>query len=126
MAAKWIEVLTGPLEHKKQYRQYKARIAALPEPYGSAAKAFERYFMVYGGITDGDTLVTMLSDFADLWERAAVDGTPVRSITGDDPVEFAEAFTQAYGGAQWIDKERARLTKAIDAASDDRGEETKA
>ncbi len=48
MAAKWIEALTGSLEQKKQYRQYKARIEALPEPYRTAAKAFERYFMFYG------------------------------------------------------------------------------
>jgi DNA-binding ferritin-like protein (Dps family) len=116
MAAKWIETLTGSLEQKKQYKQYKARIEALPEPYGTAAKAFERYFMYYGGITDGDTLVKMFGDFADLWERAAVDGTPVSVIVGDDPVEFAEAFTQAYGGTQWIDKERARLVKAIENA----------
>ena len=78
MAAKWIETITGSLEQKKQYKQYKARIEALPEPYRAAAKAFERYFMYYGGITDGDTLVTMFGDFADLWERAAVDGTPVQ------------------------------------------------
>ena len=39
----------GSLEQKKQYRQYKARIEALPEPYGTAAKAFQRYFMYYGG-----------------------------------------------------------------------------
>jgi DNA-binding ferritin-like protein (Dps family) len=56
----------------------------------------------------------MLGDFADLWERAAVDETPVRTIVGDDPVEFAEAFARAYDGRQWIDKERARLTTAID------------
>ena len=49
MAAKWIEFLTGSLDDKKAYRQYKARIAALPEPYGTAAKAFERYFMYNGG-----------------------------------------------------------------------------
>ena len=55
----------------------------------------------------------MFTDFADLWERAAADGMPVREIVGDDPVGFAEAFTQAYGGTQWIDKERARLNKAI-------------
>lgn len=117
MAAKWIEALTGSLEQKKQYKQYKARIEALPEPYRTAAKAFERYFMYYGGVTDGDTLVTMFGDFADLWERAAVDGTPVSAIAGDDPVEFAETFTQAYGGTQWIDKERARLVKAIENAT---------
>ncbi|NYI97807.1 DNA-binding ferritin-like protein (Dps family) [Streptomonospora nanhaiensis] len=42
MAAKWIEFLTGSLDDKKAYRQHKARIAALPEPYRTAANAFER------------------------------------------------------------------------------------
>ena len=121
MAAKWIETLTGSLEQKKQYKRYKVRIEALPEPYKTAAKAFERYFMYYGGLIDGETSLQMWDDFADLWERAAVDGTPVRAIVGDDPVEFAETFSQAYTGKRWIDKERARLTKAIEDA--ERGEQ---
>jgi DNA-binding ferritin-like protein (Dps family) len=116
MAAKWIEALTGSLEQKKQYKQAKARIDGLPEPYGSAAQALHRYFMYYGGVTDGDTLVTMFSDLADLFERAATDRMPLREVVGDDPVEFAETFAQAYGGTRWIDKERARLAKAIDDA----------
>jgi len=120
MAAKWIETLTGSLEQKKQYRQYKARIEALPEPYRGAAKAIERYLMVSGVVLDGDTMVVMFGDFADLWERAAADGTSVRDIVGEDPVEFAETFARAYSGRQWLDKERARLTKAIDDA--ERGE----
>ena len=120
MAAKWIEALAGSLEQKKKFKQDQARIEALPEPYAAAAKALHRYFMYYGGITDGDTLMTMFGDLADLWERAAIDGTPVRAIVGDNPVEFAETFAQAYSGRQWIDKERERLTKAIDAAAGDR------
>ena len=116
MAAKWIEALTGSLEQKKQYKQDKARIDGLPEPYATAAKAMHRYFMYYGGITDGDTLTTMFGDLADLWERAAADGTPVRDIVGADPVDFAETFAQAYGGTRWIDKERSRLVQAIDDA----------
>ena len=116
MAPKWFEIFTGSLEQKKQYRQYKARIEALPEPYAASAKAIERYLMLSGGITDGETLVTMYGDFADLWDRAVADGTPVRDIVGDDPVEFAESFAQAYSGKHWIDKERARLNKAIDDA----------
>ena len=114
--AKWIETITGSLEQKKQYKQYKARIEALPEPYGTAAKALQRYFMYYGGVTDGETALKMMSDFVELWERAAADGTPVRAIVGENPVEFAETFAQAYTGTQWIDKERARLTKAIEDA----------
>ena len=114
MAAKWIETLTGSLEHKKQYKQAKARLDALPEPYLTAANAFNRYLMYYGGVTDGDTMVRMFVDLADFWERAAVDGTPVAEIVGDDPVDFAETFAQAYGGKRWIDKERARLVEEID------------
>jgi DNA-binding ferritin-like protein (Dps family) len=116
MTAKWIETVVGSLEQKKQYKQDKARIDALPDPYGAAAKAMHRYFLYYGGITDGDTLTTMFGDLADLWERASVDGTPLREIVGDDPVDFAETFAKAYVGKQWIDKERARLTKAIEDA----------
>ncbi len=110
----WIEKLTGSLEHKKQYKQAKARLEALPEPYLTAANAFNRYFMYFGGVTDGDTVVRMFVDLADFWERAVLDGTPVSEIVGDDPVEFAESFADAYGGKRWIDKERARLVKAID------------
>ena len=116
MAAKWIELVTGSLAQKKQYKEAKARLEALPEPYLTTANALNRYFMYSGGVTDGDTIVRMFTDLADLLERAAIDGTPVREIVGDDPVEFAEAFAEAYGGKRWIDKERARLTKAIEDA----------
>ena len=103
MTAKWIETITGSLEEKKKYRQGKARIDALPEPYRTAATAFQRYFMYYAGFTAGDVIVAMMGDFSDLWERAAADGTPVRDIVGDDPVAFAEAFAEAYSGKQWFD-----------------------
>lgn len=122
MAAKWIETVTGSLEQKRQYKRYRARIDALPEPYGSVAKAVQRYFMYFGGVTtDSETVLKMFHDFADLWERAVADGTPVRAIVGDDPVEFAETFAQAYVGKHWTDKERARLIKAVEDA--ERGEQ---
>ncbi|WDH78561.1 DUF1048 domain-containing protein [Microbacterium esteraromaticum] len=117
MAAKWIEAVTGPLEQKRNYRQAKARMDALPEPYRVTATALTRYLMYYGGVTDGDTLVQMFVDLADLWERAALDATPVSAITGEDPVEFAESFAQAYTGKRWIDKERQRLIDAVEAAT---------
>lgn len=116
MAAKWIEALTGSVEQKKQYKQYRVRVDALPEPYVTVAKALHRYFMYNAGTPDGDVALTMMGDFTELWERAAADGTPVRDIVGDDPVEFADTFVQAYTGTRWIDKERARLTKVIEDA----------
>jgi DNA-binding ferritin-like protein (Dps family) len=124
MATGWIEQVTGSLEQKKRYRQYKARTKQLPANYRSAVEALERYLMYFGSITRGETLVSMLEDLADLFEQSAANGTPIREIVGQDPVEFAETFLQKYSEGQWINKERERLTSAIDrAAGQDTGAE---
>lgn len=112
----WIEKVTGSFEDKKRYRQYKAAVKALPEPYRTAAAACERYLMYYGAITTGDAMLAMLDDLADLFRQSAADGTPVRAVVGDDPVEFCEAFVRNYADGQWIAKERVRLNKAIEDA----------
>jgi DNA-binding ferritin-like protein (Dps family) len=119
MAARWIELITGSFEDKKRWRQYKARKEQLPPSYRTAIDGLERYFMYAGAIVKGDVLMRMLEDLADLIERAAVDGTPVRDVVGDDPVDFADTFIQNYTDGQWIARERRRLTDAIDQAAAD-------
>ena len=113
MAMGWIEQVTGSLEQKKQYKQYKARTKQLPANYRTAIDALERYLTYFGAITKGETLVKMLEDLADLFEQSAAGGTAVREIVGEDPVEFAETFLQNYSEGQWINKERRRLSEAI-------------
>lgn len=124
MAARWIELITGSIEQKRRYRRYKARTRQLPANYRTAVEAVERYLMYSGGITKGDTAVSMLEDLADLFEQSATSGTPIRSIVGEDPVEFAETFVRNYSDGQWINKERERLNRTIArAAADDTGDE---
>ena len=74
-----------------------------------------------GGLGDGDSILSMLDDLADLFEQGAADGTPIREIVGEDPVEFAEAFLRNYPAGQWITGERERLTRSIERAA---GEDT--
>lgn len=119
MAAKWIELVTGSFEDKKRWRQYKARKEQLPVSYRTAIDGIERYFMYAGSIVKGDVFMQMLEDLADLIERAATDGTPIRDIVGEDPVEFADTFIQNYSDGQWINKERKRLNDAIDQSADE-------
>ena len=118
MAGRWIEQITGSFDDKKRWRRYKARKEQLPTSYRTAIDGLERYFTYAGSIVKGDVAMQMLEDLADLIERAAADGTPIRDIVGDDPVEFADTFIQNYSDGQWIDKERKRLTDAIDQAAD--------
>jgi DNA-binding ferritin-like protein (Dps family) len=99
---------------KRRWRRYKARTRQLPTDYHTAVEALERYLMYFGAITRGDILMSMLEDLAELFEQSAVDGTPIRAIVGEDPVEFAEAFLKNYSEGQWIKTERERLVRAID------------
>lgn len=115
--SKVIEKVVGDLGDKKRWREYKARTKGLPVSYRTAIEALERYLMYYGALAQGDVLVSMLEDLADLFEQAAADGTPIRAVVGEDPVEFAEDFVRNYSGGQWINKERVRLTEAIDRAT---------
>lgn len=108
---------------KKRWRQYKARKEQLPANYRTAIDAVERYLM-YFGRGDGPSWASMLEDLADLFEQSAANGTPIREIVGEDPVEFVEAFIQNYPEGQWRIRERERLTNAIErAAGEDTGKE---
>ena len=118
--ANWIEWLTGAFEDKRRWRAYRARVEQLPPRYRSAAKGIERYLM-YTGPGDGDQLLQMFDDLADLFERAAADESPVRDIVGDDPLEFVEAFKQNYGLGSWLGKEQKRLLSAVEQAETDEG-----
>jgi DNA-binding ferritin-like protein (Dps family) len=105
---------------KRRWRQYKARTRQLPENYRAAVDAIERYLM-YFGPADGDSAASMLEDLADLFEQSAADGTPIREIVGEDPVEFVETFLQNYDKGGWVIRERDRLTNAIKRAEGEEG-----
>jgi DNA-binding ferritin-like protein (Dps family) len=106
----------GWIDQKRQYRRYKHRVAQLPGSYRTAVAGIERYLYQLGGMSDGDSILTMLDDLATLFEQAAADGTSVRAVVGDDPVEFMETFLSNYPSGNWIVRERTRLVKAIDRA----------
>ena len=101
---------------KRRWRQYKARVAALPPNHRSAARAVERYLMHAAGVADGETATRMLEDLADLFEQSAADGSSVRDVVGDDPVEFVETFIRNYDDGSWLRRERQRLVRSIDEA----------
>jgi DNA-binding ferritin-like protein (Dps family) len=97
---------------KRRWREYKARVSNLPANYRTAVEAFERYLMYFGPM-DGNSASSMFEDLADLFEQAAADGTPIREVVGEDPVEFIETFGQNYPKGGYVTREQERLTNAI-------------
>ncbi len=108
-----IQRMIGP---KREWRQYKARVRKLPPTYRDAVAAVERYVMHFGPHT-GEGIVALFTDVLDLFEQAAADGTPVRAIVGEDPVEFADALIANYDKGGYIAREQDRLKRAIDKAA---------
>jgi DNA-binding ferritin-like protein (Dps family) len=117
------EAVVGELELKKRWRQLKARKQQLPENHRKAHDAVERYLMYSAGIADGAIVTAMAEDLLELFEQGAADGTPVSTIVGDDPVEFAEEFARNYSEGAWIKKERARLNEAIETIRNEQSNE---
>lgn len=125
MAISISDITTKLIGDKKRWRAYKARSASLPTSHRTAVDGIERYLM-YTGPSDGDQLMRMLDDLADLFEQSAADGTSVRTVVGDDPIAFAEDFKANYGLGSWLSKEQQRLVDTIDKAdkTDDHGTAT--
>jgi DNA-binding ferritin-like protein (Dps family) len=109
-------IISKLIGDKRRWRQYKARTSQLPPAYHTTADALERYLMCFGP-GNADSAASMFEDLADLLEQGAANGTPIREIVGEDPVDFAEAFLQNYPTGSWIVRERDRLTGAIDRAA---------
>ncbi|HET6498708.1 MAG TPA: DUF1048 domain-containing protein [Coriobacteriia bacterium] len=102
---------------KRRWREHKARVKQLPPNYRDAVNAIERYLMYFGGVADGGSAASLFEDVADLFEQAAADGTPIREIVGEDPVEFVEELIRNYNRGGYIDKERKRLVSSIARAA---------
>ncbi|MER7500911.1 DUF1048 domain-containing protein [Nonomuraea pusilla] len=119
----FIAKVIGP---KRRWREYQARVRHLPPNYRLAVGAIERYMMHFVP-TDGDSDASRFEDLADLFEQAAADGTPIREIVGEDPVEFAEAFVKNYTEGGYVPaRARRQLTDAIArAAGEDSGNDDK-
>lgn len=108
-----LEFTSKLIGEKRRWWEYKARVRKLPVNYRTAVEAFERY-MMYFGSEDADSVCLMFEDLADLFEQSAADGTPIREVVGEEPVEFIEAFLRNYPEGEWRYRERKRLTGAID------------
>lgn len=109
----YLAAVVGAGQNKGRYRRYKARVSELPVNHRIAVGALERYLQHFGP-GKAESLLSMLEDLADLFEQSVADGTSVRAIVGEDPVEFAEAFLRNYPEGGWVSREKERLTAAID------------
>lgn len=112
-------LITKMIGDKRQWRAYRARVKNLPPDYRTAVEGIQRYLMYFGAL-DANSANALFNDVADIFEAAAADGTPIRDIVGEDPVEFVDALIRNYRTGGYVEREQQRLIRAIDEAAGDR------
>lgn len=99
MFDRFIKLVIGDLEEKKEYRRMMRRVNTLPQEYCYAFKKVQRYMYNIGGI-NGDMAVfvnfKVFVSLLELFETSVAEGKNVIDITGSDVGHFADEFMAAY------------------------------
>lgn len=99
MIDKFIKLVIGDLDKKREYKQMMKRVNALPKDYSFAFKQIQKY-MYTTGAPSGDVTVftdmTMFMDLIDLFEVSAIDKRQVIDVIGSDVGKFCDEFMSAY------------------------------
>lgn len=99
------------LQEKKEYREYKGRVNALPEDYRNAMKAIETYMWSQA---KGAGMLKLLENILEMFENSASDGLSVSEATGPDIAEFADSVLAEYPEETWMDKMRKKLRDSVE------------
>lgn len=99
MIDRFIKLVIGDLEEKKEYLQMMKRVNTLPQEYRFAFKKIQRYMYNIGGV-NGDMAVfvnfKVFMGLLELFETSVSEGKNVIDITGSDVGRFADEFMAAY------------------------------
>lgn len=102
MLKRFMDLVIGDIDGKKQYRNMVKRVHLLPREYSSAFKKIQKY-MYTTGAPNGDAAVfsdlSIFIGMAELFEDSAAAGKTVADIVGNDVSKFADEFMLAYSTA---------------------------
>ena len=92
---------------KKEYKEYKRRIAALPAEYRQVFQEIEKYAWHFSDHS-GANMFNALTDLLDLFEEGAANGTPIKNITKKNAKKvqvFQRVANQFEFGKEYTEKE---------------------
>ncbi|MFC6259725.1 DUF1048 domain-containing protein [Levilactobacillus fujinensis] len=95
-------------QEKRDYREFKRRVAALPAPYEQAMTSLEKYLW---NLASGDAMYTVLKNILDMFESAAADSVSVEQVVGNDLGAFADNLLEEFPEATWVNQQKEKLQR---------------
>jgi DNA-binding ferritin-like protein (Dps family) len=106
----FLEIVTGSLREKAEYKASRKLLASLPEDYQFVYKEIEKYiFSLYFDENVFPVLLNIIESFA----IAATDGRSVFSVTGEDVGLFCDDLLKKIKIKTWADRQREKLNENI-------------
>ncbi|MGG7177405.1 DUF1048 domain-containing protein [Clostridium paraputrificum] len=99
MFDKFVKLVIGSLDEKREYKEMMKKVDALPKDYNFAFKKIQNYMYTVGAPGGNITMftdMTMFTDLVDLFETSAADGRQVIDVIGSDVDKFCDEFMSAY------------------------------
>lgn len=103
-----VEIIKKLVGDKKEYREQKARIEALPEDYRFVFEKIQGYMWSFAG-GDGSDMLKAQGDLIELFEISAAEGKHVLDITGEDVAGFLDEYL--CGTKKWTDRYYKKLNQ---------------
>ncbi|MDW7618126.1 DUF1048 domain-containing protein [Peribacillus simplex] len=82
---KFIELIIGELESKKEYKAFMKKVNSLPKDYAFVFKKIQKYMWNFG-YGFGEEIINLY----ELFEASAAEGKHVLDVTGEDVAAFAD------------------------------------
>jgi DNA-binding ferritin-like protein (Dps family) len=95
-----LEWVVGNRAGKREWRDYKARVGALPPNYRLVMQKIQKFLWTAGGAMDEQSF-RVLYDICDVLEESAAAGRPVLEVTGEDVAAFSLDMLAATQGKTW-------------------------
>ena len=108
---KFIELIIGDLESKKEYKAFMKKVNALPKDYAFVFKKIQKYMLNFG-YGFGEEIFNLY----ELFEASAAEGKHVLDVTGEDVAAFADelmAISKLDGESESILRRNVDLKKEI-------------
>lgn len=92
---KGFESLKNIRKDKREYKEYLARVKALPEDYEFVYQKITTYLWSYCGGGDGYDMLAIQTGLLELFEASAAEGKQVLEVTGEDVAAFSDELLRS-------------------------------
>lgn len=96
---------------KREYREYAARVKAMPADYAFVYEKMVNYMWGYAGGGDGYDMLKLQYDLIELFETSAAEGKRVLEVTGEDVAAFCDELLR--NSRTWTGDRREALNREI-------------